>query len=221
MTLENATYINELVQNYPEGDVSVSGGNDHLQLIKTVLQNTFPNVTGEVTAEQSALNQLQGSSTINQNVAPVGMITLWYGDTTNIPDGWGLCDGSSYTDRDGNSVASPDLRNMFVVGAGNTSNDGADYSPGDTGGEKEHVLTTEEMPPHDHGGTTGETAPNNNVWESQTGGRNVQDSSGGSESKQGTNHSHSIESDGGDADGNTVAHENRPPYHALCFIIKL
>ena len=40
---------------------------------------------------------------------PVGTIAVWSGETTNIPTGWALCDGTNGT---------PDLRNRFIIGAG-------------------------------------------------------------------------------------------------------
>jgi len=40
---------------------------------------------------------------------PAGSIILWYGAIVNIPDGWIICDGAG---------GSPDLRNKFIVGAG-------------------------------------------------------------------------------------------------------
>lgn len=42
---------------------------------------------------------------------PTGIITLWYGSIASIPAGWILCNGAG---------GSPDLRNRFVVGAGDT-----------------------------------------------------------------------------------------------------
>jgi len=42
---------------------------------------------------------------------PTGIIVLWYGSIASIPDGWILCNGAG---------GSPDLRNRFVVGAGDT-----------------------------------------------------------------------------------------------------
>lgn len=42
---------------------------------------------------------------------PTGIIVLWYGSIASIPDGWILCNGAGGT---------PDLRNKFIVGAGNT-----------------------------------------------------------------------------------------------------
>ena len=42
---------------------------------------------------------------------PKGVIVMWSGSMEEIPKGWSLCDGSSGT---------PDLRDRFVVGAGNS-----------------------------------------------------------------------------------------------------
>lgn len=54
---------------------------------------------------------------------PTGIITLWVGAIVDIPEGWALCDGNNGT---------PDLRNRFIVGAGDT------YDPGDNGGNNNH-----------------------------------------------------------------------------------
>lgn len=72
------------------------------------------------------------------NVVPSGIICMWSGESTAIPSGWHLCDGSNGT---------PDLRDRFIVGAGST------YKVKDTGGEATHKLTTNEMPSHNHGFT--------------------------------------------------------------------
>lgn len=60
---------------------------------------------------------------------------IWSGNSSNVPDGWVLCDGN-------NGI--PDLSDKFVLGAGNQ------YNVGDTGGEESHTLTIEEMPSHNH-----------------------------------------------------------------------
>jgi len=66
---------------------------------------------------------------------PNGIIVMWSGDITNVPDGFALCDGTNGT---------PDLRNRFIAGAGD------EYTVGQTGGEKDHQLTESEMPSHSH-----------------------------------------------------------------------
>jgi len=49
MALESATYIDGLVTTNPPGSDSISQGDDHLRLIKTVLKNSFPNVSTATT----------------------------------------------------------------------------------------------------------------------------------------------------------------------------
>jgi microcystin-dependent protein len=46
MGLESSTYINGLTQAWPIAGDPKSQGDDHIRLVKTVLQNTFPNATG-------------------------------------------------------------------------------------------------------------------------------------------------------------------------------
>lgn len=56
MTVESAVYINALSLDLPRGDDFLSEGDDHIRLIKQVLRQTFPNITGPVTLTESALN---------------------------------------------------------------------------------------------------------------------------------------------------------------------
>ncbi|AXF42100.1 hypothetical protein STIP37_40 [Synechococcus T7-like phage S-TIP37] len=82
-------------------------------------------VTGTLTA-----TTLEGDG-----VVPAGAIILWSGASNAIPSGYVLCDGTNST---------PDLRNRFVVGAGNS------YSVGDTGGSTSTTLGTSNLPSHSH-----------------------------------------------------------------------
>ena len=71
-----------------------------------------------------------------------GMIILWSGSLGSIPAGWVLCDGTNST---------PDLRNRFIVAAGDT------YAVGATGGSADSILVTHTHtitdPGHTHGGS--------------------------------------------------------------------
>jgi hypothetical protein len=61
MGLEAATYINQLNALNPVGAVDPKAqGDDHLRLIKSTLQASFPNITGAMTATQAQLNQWAG-----------------------------------------------------------------------------------------------------------------------------------------------------------------
>lgn len=76
----------------------------------------------------------------NTSVFPVGLITMWSGAIGAIPAGWKLCDGANGT---------PDLRDRFIVGAGNS------YAVGATGGANSVTPTATNAGAHDHGGATG------------------------------------------------------------------
>ena len=68
MALESATYINSLVNTNPSGSDSISQGDDHIRLIKSVLQNSFPNVSSATTPIVGKTYQIQSdSSTIRQD----------------------------------------------------------------------------------------------------------------------------------------------------------
>jgi microcystin-dependent protein len=58
---------------------------------------------------------------------PTGCIILWSGASGSIPSGYYLCDGNNGT---------PDLRNRFIVGAGDA------YSVNQTGGSADAIVVT-------------------------------------------------------------------------------
>lgn len=58
MALESASYIDGLVPANPSSTDSVSQADDHLRLLKSVIKNTFPNITGPLTVTQAQLNNI-------------------------------------------------------------------------------------------------------------------------------------------------------------------
>ena len=169
-----------------------------------------------------------------------GMIILWYGNTSNIPPGFVLCDGNNGT---------PNLTDRFVVGAG------AAYSPGATGGNDSQTLTVSQIPSHDHSlsasGTTNsggghfhyafrsgnhgqqQNSSNmsaNNYPGSGSGRGNLYESynisASGSVSNVGKTSDHSGHQHGFSLSGSTGTKgggnsvDIRPKYYALCYIMK-
>lgn len=122
-----------------------------------------------------------------QSDFPVGGIIIWSGSESNIPNNWHLCDGTNGT---------PDLRNQFVIGAGDT------YNVGSSGGESEHTLTIDEMPAHNHNLLCADYGTPKDCIEFKTGGARSLD-----EFIQNT--------------GGSQPHNNMPPYYALCYIMKI
>ena len=156
----------------------------------------------------------------NSSDIPSGIICMWSGASTNIPTGWALCNGQNGT---------PNLVDRFIVGAGSS------YAVGATGGEATHKLTTAEMPSHTHsasisGSTDSAGAHTHTVTMSagmSDGSTYLRSSNASNLTKTGTAasagaHTHTLSgSVSVAASGGNSAHENRPPYYALCFIMKL
>jgi len=159
---------------------------------------------------------------------PSGGIILWHGAVNLIGStsaggtgaGWVLCDGQNGT---------PDLRNRFVVGAGDyNSNVYPNLKPNATpGGSANATLVS-----HDHSIslTTGDDTHTHsyNSANHPTSSGPEQNQSGGPEDRtlfnQGKTtgddtHSHSVSGDT-DAEGTSATNANLPPYYALCYIMK-
>lgn len=139
--------------------------------------------------------------------APIGTIVIWSGDADSIPDGWALCDGTNGT---------PDLRNKFVLGAGDV------YEIGATGGEVAHALTVNELAKHRHSemavsdlenpqqarfiipNISGVTSPGLAINGTPFTAENIASAAISTE-----------------YEGKTQPHNNLPPYYALCYIMKI
>lgn len=89
------------------------------------IQNTFTATTMPVTTATNNSLDLANTMFVHM-LLPAGSIIMWYGLTTNVPYGWGLCDGTlynnlTYPSDTSKRIQSPDLRNKFVIGANATS----------------------------------------------------------------------------------------------------
>ena len=222
--------------------------------IATVTENGL-NVTGVCTA-----TSFDGDGSLITNVGgtiPSGGIILWSGAANAIPTGWVLCDGQNST---------PDLRNRFVVGAGdayavdatggsadatlvshthnvngNTNNTGSHSHSGNTNntGDHSHSGNTNNTGDHAHrwgtddadgaGGTGNPDANGGQAWRAWTDtqgahSHNINTNNSGSHSHNiNTNntgdHSHNVTGNT-DSQGSSATGANRPPYYALCYIMK-
>ena len=84
MSLEQGTFITDLVKDNPTGADPVSSGDDHIRLIKKVLLETFPNLDKAVVATPDELNG---------GTMPAGSMIMYGG--YKLPEGWLLCDGAT------------------------------------------------------------------------------------------------------------------------------
>lgn len=196
MPLESATYINGLIASNPASTDTVSQADDHIRLIKQVLKATFPNFTGAMTATDTDLSNVPDY---------VENFTEQLEDITSkiVPTGAILMwSGSIATIPSGWALCNgangtPDLRNRFIVGAGSS------YGVGATGGADTVTLTVNQIPSHNHQMNHTGTGSGNGI---QQGGGSLP-----------TTASNIITG----AAGGGQPHENRPPYYALAYIMKL
>ena len=165
---------------------------------KLVTSSTGVTVTGTVNATNftgngSQLTNIQAGQIVGNSIFVQGMIILWSGAANAIPTGFVLCNGQNGT---------PNLSGKFVVGF-DASN--GDYDVNDTGGAESVTLTVNQIPSHTHS-YVGHTYPGSGPEQNQ---------SGGPEDRTSFNVNKTTGST-----GSGQSHENRPPYYALCYIMK-
>lgn len=134
------------------------------------VESTGDTMTGFLTLHANPSNNLHAATKqyvdnlIGSSSIPIGVITMWSGSILSIPIGWALCNGTGGT---------PDLRDRFIVGAGNTlvpGQTGGSVSPTlgaagahthtastSTAGAHTHSASSGTAGAHTHGGATGST----------------------------------------------------------------
>lgn len=187
---------------------------------------------------QTLKSQLDAAA---QHHVPTGAIMMWSGSIANIPTGWALCDGQNGT---------PNLQGRFIVGAttGIVMFDsvGYNYPVGTTGGKNKVALTVNQMPTHNH--NTASSVADGSVTSDRQGAHrhtiesfldkggtgwrhNLECDTCNEDQQQITpsnsdmvvlsengSHSHTIQLK---ARGGGQAHENRPVFYALAYIMKV
>lgn len=167
--------------------------------------------------------------------APLGLVQMWGGMLNAIPAGWALCDGSSLAIKDypelyaaigmthggvsGNSFKLPDLRSRFIVGYNSTD---SDYSAqGKTGGAKTVTLTASQMPAHTHSVNDYYYIEQASTVATAISGRETTSSKySGSQATDSDNNTLPYKTHDTSSAGSGTAHENRPPFYTLAFIMK-
>jgi microcystin-dependent protein len=167
----------------------------------------------------AVIERWDGSAWVRVAGGNRGDFKAWYGsyDAAEASNpGWKLFNGQTFTHPEGDLVTLPDLRDKFIVGAGDT------YDNGDTGGEAAVSLTSDQNGPHYHfefnnssseGQITSNLTSSNYPQKQAPGGAGERYAILGTGSEPVVGRSSSS--------GSGEAHNNLPPYYALCFLYKL
>ena len=190
-TNENSTNADQFVT-----FVENSSGNNPIRVDAGIKYNPSTNTlkATNFSGDVSLLTNITTGQLQGAGIFVTGMIILWSGASDAIPTGFTLCDGQNNT---------PDLRGRFVVGFHDSN---GDYDVNDTGGAETVTLSIAEMPNHKH-----DTTVDNAKLFPANGGTSI--NFGGAGGYPATTFTMSNTGGGG-------AHENRPPYYALCYIMK-
>lgn len=200
----------------------------------TITFNTVV-VQQEISTKKLLLNGIN----VEDKLVPIGVVQMWAGLTNKIPANYILCNGASLNINDypelyavvgtsfnGSSVATgkfkiPDLRRRFIVGYDDVY---SDYNKiGKTGGEASHSLTISEMPSHSHSVDdyyyieNYDSVKNRTVYGNYI---NIGNNKCGSNATDGDNNTILYKNHNTYYSGSSGAHENRPPFFVLAYIIK-
>ena len=210
-TLTNAISLStaSVTANLSTLGTTVSNLNTTVGNLNTTVGNNYTTLTNLISASTA--------SAISYSV-PVGIISLWYGAATEIPAGWGLCDGSVYFGK-----TTPDLRNVFVRGADPT---GANIV-GSTGGFTDTTVVS-----HSHSAISTVTeSPHSHTYRS-TANPNGSGSPSGTDTTPGESTTVYTGTTDGESTGITVSTtvssagtsgngKNLPPFYSLCYIMRV
>jgi microcystin-dependent protein len=185
------------------------------------LSGMTPNGNKENTA-----NGFQLLEAMERYFEPIASIKLWAGSTDDVPTNWKICDGSALASVDypelyakigttygGNSTnfLLPNFGDRFPLGKGTTY-----ITQGAKGGEREHTLTTNELPNHRHLNGIVDDVATFNAY-----GKTTTDCPG--QATEAVQNGGAILTRQGYTSyiGGGAAHNNLPPYIVTCFIIKV
>ena len=214
------------LSNHDTDDLSEGSTN---QYFTTARARASVSATGDL-----SYNSSNGQFSVSVPSAFVsGMIILWSGAANAIPSGFVLCDGNNGT---------PNLTDRFVVGAG------AAYGVGASGGSSSVTLSTSQMPSHNHSASSSSSSSSSSsvtdpghVHVTSFDGHKFFPGDGSTSisfggpggypatvfSMNNANTGISVNTTTTTSTSTTIgnegsgsSHENRPPYYALCYIMK-
>ncbi|QEG09204.1 hypothetical protein CPT_Phriendly_052 [Vibrio phage Phriendly] len=216
MAVDNGSFIADMEVNIPANTDPRYEGAAQIRAVKRMVQDSFPNIDGAVTADVATLNYM----TDGTQGRFIGETTMFQGLPENIPDGWVLSDGTIQ-----NGYQTVDLRNKFIMGYNDTQSTsqpvrstGGDNNPAlsDFLTSEEHVLDLSQIPSHTHemGGyriSDGNRSPDQGdevPWGGTEGRTNT---TAGEEVGGGQGHSHDLT--------DSATFDNRPEYVVLAYIV--
>jgi len=190
----------------------------------------IPTVFDQLTVNKLVVNEeidastatVKGKEFIGAGSVPIGTVMMWSGRTRSIPQNWRLCNGDYISKTTystlykvytfvgpnphgadvGDTFKLPDLRSKFITGAG--AGGTPEYAVGNTGGENSVTLNITQIPSHNH------SLDNRILTEGVPGpgfGGQTIDSSAPIATTGDT--------------GGGQPHENRPPYYALLYKVRV
>jgi|GEM_PF-2210095 len=212
------------------GKIQLDSGSVDVPVVNApVVNGTTVNAT-LVDADQVTTDALNVPTFSTNALVPTGAIIMWSGSPTAIPSGWAVCDGAG---------GRPDLRGRFIVGYGQNGSpapgdSNPNYTYQQTGGENQHLLSGAESGTSSHTHTSNPHQHQQMVSTSTSSGVQIE----GNNTKDGSDRGWYVgwNSDYGGyhytanttvtvnpsaAQNATNAHENRPPFYTLVYLIKL
>lgn len=232
----------------PEGNLTIK---DNTALHAGNLSNYDATQLSGNNGTNGQILQTDGNNTtwndINAGV-PAGVITMWSGTTSDVPSGWTLCDGNDvdgksvpdlrdrfvvgaggkYTDGETGGEDSVSLTESEMPshrhGAGNYNTDTDGYHSHnvsgntDSGGSHSHSIDTAEFGDSSTIGLY--AAGRQDLGTGSTGQAGSHDHNINTNTDGTGDHSHNVEGSSAYS-GDGSAHENRPSYYSVAFIMKL
>ena len=179
-------------------------------------------INGKLNLKKNIKFNKKNDNNFKFDIFPINTIITWSTTSDYIPKGWAICDGKKYTynsqtgeiseDNNG-TITTPNLQGRFILGSNIIGN---------TGGEAKVILTESQMPNHTHD-INNNFSTDTNVYSSSLVSfdyTEIGNTNGHAEDNNIYFSTNNSSNNIGNM-GNNKPHENRPPYYALIYIIKL